>query len=352
LIDEDFLGWSTRWRMAADHLERLAPCIYLPNYDYDYSGVCPVLSERIRVVGIAHSDDPLHYEHLARIGHSCDAIIGVSKAITRHLGGLLPQMAPRMHTIPYGIPLGQTPRATPRAPRHTGGPLKIVFAGRLVRLQKRVDDILKIARELDRRGVDFELAVVGDGEMRGEMEQASRDLIIRRKIWFALAQPNEGVLSLLAGSHAFLLPSSFEGLSVGMLEAMSQGAVPVVSDIRSGVPDVIRSGENGLIAPVGDIVRFADHLEWLWKNPGECHQLGVAAEQTVRQGFDVDTMVERYIEIFESILKNPLPRPCGPMAPPLHLKNELTFSSWVSRVASDPMASLQRVFDRIRHTVK
>jgi glycosyltransferase involved in cell wall biosynthesis len=215
-----------------------------------------------------------------------------------------------------------------------------------------VDDILKIVRELDRRAVDFELAVVGDGEMRGEMEQASRDLILQRKVWFALAQPNEGVLSLLAGSHAFLLPSSFEGLSVGMLEAMSQGAVPVVSDIRSGVPDVIRSGENGLIAPVGDIVRFVDHLEWLWKNPGECHQLGVAAEQTVRQGFDVDTMVERYIEIFESILKNPLPRPCGPMAPPLHLKNELTFSSWVSRVASDPMASLQRVFDRIRYTVK
>lgn len=352
LIDEDFLGWPARWRMAADHLERLAPCIYLPNYDYDYSGVCPVLSERIRVVGIAHSDDPEHYGQLARIGHSCDAIIGVSKAITRHLGGLLPQMAPRMHTVPYGISLGQTPPATPRAPRRPGDPLRIVFAGRLVRHQKRVSDILKIARELDRRAVDFELAVVGDGKMRGELEKASRDLILCRKVWFALAQPNEGVLSLLAGSHAFLLPSSFEGLSVGMLEAMLHGVVPVVSDIRSGVPDVIRSGKNGLIAPVGDVVRFADHLEWLWKNPGECHQLGVDAAQTVRQGFDVETMVDRYIQIFEAILKNPLPRPCGPMAPPLNLKKELTISSWASRVASDPMASLQRVYDRIRHTVK
>jgi len=352
LIDADFLGWPARWRMAVDHLERLAPCIYLPNYDYDYSGVCPVLSARIRVVGIAHSDDPEHYGQLARIGHSCDALIGVSKAITRHLGALLPQMVDRMHTIPYGIPLGQTPPATPRAPRRPGDPLRIVFAGRLVRHQKRASDILKIARELDRRGVHFELAVVGDGEMRAEMEQASRDLIIRRKIWFALAQPNDAVQTLLAQSDAFLLPSSFEGLSVGMLEAMSHGVVPVVSDIRSGVPDAIRSGGNGLIAPVGDIGRFADHLEWLWKNPGDCHQLGVEAAQTVRQGFDVDTMVDRYMEIFEAIVKNPLPRPCGPMAPPLHLKKELTISGWASRVASDPLASLQRVSDRILHAVK
>lgn len=327
----------------------LRPCIYLPNYDYDYSAICPALPGSVRVVGIAHSDDSRHYEHLARIGHGCDALVGVSSAITRHLGGLIPQMASRMHTIPYGIPLEEKQSATPRQPRDPAAPLKIIYAGRLVRSQKRAMDIVKIARELDRRGVAFELAVVGDGDLRNEMEQVSLDLIFRQKIWFVLAQPNEGVLSLLPQCDAFLLPSSFEGLSVGMLEAMAQGVVPVVSDIRSGVPDIIKPGENGLIAPVGDFVRFADHLEYLWKNPEQCRRIGQAAQQTVRLGYDVDTMVDRYVELFESILKDPLPRPCGPIAPPLDLQDELLWSTWAWRVAANPMASLRRVSDRVWH---
>ena len=84
-LDGDFLGWMNRWRLMVAHLERLAPCIYVPNYDADFSCVAPLLPDGVRVVGIGHSDDPWHYEHLCRIGHACDAIVGVSHAISEHL---------------------------------------------------------------------------------------------------------------------------------------------------------------------------------------------------------------------------------------------------------------------------
>lgn len=348
-LDDEYLGWLNRWKLMVQHLERLAPCIYVPNYDCDYSCVAPQFSERVRVVGIGHSDDPWHYEHLCRIGHACDAIVGVSHAITDHLRVLAPEFAQRLETIPYGIPLSP-PAAnagTGRSPSPGAG-LRIIYSGRLVQPQKRALDLVAIARALVARGVPYELAIVGDGDIRGVLEGEARDLVRSRRLWFTGMQPNSGVLELLEKADAFLLPSAFEGLSVGMLEAMSRGVVPVVSDIRSGVPDVIVPGENGLVAPVGDIGRFADHLEWLWRNPEERARMAAAAATTVAAGYSVENMIDRYVALFRRIVAEPFARPAGPFVPPAHLRHEITWSTWASRIAANPAASVRRVTRRVR----
>lgn len=350
LLDADYLGWPNRWRGMVRHLAQLAPCIYLPNYDVDFSGVAPCLPAGIHVVGIGHSDDPWHYEHLCRIGHACDAIVGVSHAITRHLGELAPGFASRLATIPYGIPFsaehGQ--EATVRRSRDPGAPLRIIYTGRLVQRQKRALDVVAIARALRGRGVPFEMIVVGDGDLRPAMERAGHDLILDRSVWFTGAQPNESVLALLSTCDAFLMPSAFEGLSVGMLEAMSRGVVPVVSDIRSGVPDAIVPGENGLVAPVGDIAAFADRLEWLANHPADRRRFALAASRTVESTFRLDQMIDRYVELFNRVVADPVPRPCGPVVPPLHLGPETTWSLWARRIAADPAASIHRIASRLR----
>lgn len=347
-LDTESFGWLNRWRCMVEHLERLAPCIYVPNYDSDFSCVAPQLSERVRVVGIGHSDDPWHYEHLCRIGHACDAIVGVSRAITDHLRGLAPEFAPRLATIPYGIPLPSRPLdpAESAEVHEQLRPLRIIHIGRLVTRQKRALDLVAIARALEARGVDYELTIVGDGELRHRMEEAAYDLVRRRRIWFTGAQPNVEVMELLESNHAFLLPSAFEGLSVGMLEAMSRGVVPVVSDVRSGVPDVIKPGENGLVAPVGDGDRFADHLDWLWRNPRERGRMAAAAAETVASGFTMETMIDRYVDLFRRIVSQPTSRIPGPFVPVSHLRPELSWSLWASRVASDPVASVGRIIRR------
>ena len=352
-LDEHHLGWPNRWRGMIAHLSRLAPCIYLPNYDADFAAVCPQLPDGVRVVGIGHSDDPWHYEQLCRIGSACDALVGVSEAVSAHLRSLAPEYAARIETIPYGIPPQAAPdlntsvsldaRVRPAPP---SGRLRILYAGRLVIRQKRALDLVAIARELDARAVPFEMVIVGDGEDRSAMERAAIDLIPRRRILFTGAQPNSMVHTLLQESDVFLLPSEFEGLSVAMLEAMSRGVVPVVSQIRSGVPDLIVQGVNGLVAPVGDIAAFAARLEWLWNHPAERDRLAAAARATIDSGYRLTHMVERYIDLFRRIVAAPIARPTGPIAPPRHLERELTWSLWASRVAADPVASVRRVARR------
>ena len=339
-----WMGWPQAWQSMIDYLESQAPCIYIPNYDYEYSCVVPRLSARVRVVTICHSDDPMHYEHTARLAHASDGIVAVSSAIRRHLEGLLPSLAGRMHTIPYGIPRIDTGSSALRPPE---GVLRVAYVGRLMRSQKRANDVVAIAAALDRRGIPFEMLVVGDGPERTAMEQEGRRLVMRRKLAFLGTQPNDDVLDLLGSCDAFLLPSAFEGLSVGMLEAMSRGAVPVVSAIRSGVPDVIRPGENGLVAPVGDIEAFADRLALLQADPQAHARMAAEAVRTIHAGSLVDTMFERYLALFRAVAAAPSLRIPGPVVPPAHLRGEGTLAAWARRVASDPLASAGRVVRRL-----
>ena len=67
------LPWSkevprrTRWQAMIQHLEGLAPCVYLPNHDFEYSCLSPKLSSRVAVIGHIHSDSDEQYEHFATL---------------------------------------------------------------------------------------------------------------------------------------------------------------------------------------------------------------------------------------------------------------------------------------------
>lgn len=344
----DYLGWPERWRALNNKLSSIGPVIYLPNYDYANSCVAPILPSHVRVIGIGHSDDPIHYEHLCRIGHACDAIVGVSNAITGHLSQLVPELSDRLFMIPYGVANSNYSSVSKLIldRRKANDRLRIVFSGRLVFSQKRAQDVIAIANELSARNVSYEMVIIGDGQQRCLMERMAGNLIINRQVWFTGAQPNDVILKFLESCDVLLLPSSFEGLSISMLEAMSRAVVPVVSSIRSGVPDIITDNENGLVAPVADISAFADRIEWLANNPDALQRIAASAASTANGSYLIDQMVNRYIDLFEQVLSNPVLSRSGSVIPPRHIADELKWNSWLLRIISDPRASLSRVYKR------
>ncbi len=315
---------AARWQAMIDFLESLAPCIYVPNYTYEYSCIAPRLSDAVKVLMIAHSDDPMHYEHVARLGWVADGIVGVSKAITGHLARLDPSYLPRMRTIPYGIEV--PPEFPLRVP--IGDRLRIMFAGRHMVHQKRFQDLADIALALKDRGVPFELTIVGDGPDKDVVTTRLRRLIIEKQVWLPGKLSNDEVGEQLRQHDVFLLPSSYEGLSVGLLEAMSQGTVPVVSAIRSGVPEVIRNGVNGVIVPVGHIQGYADELEALNRDRHKLEAMSHAAYQTVVDGrYTVESMANQYVDLFRTMVGQEFQRPSGPIRPPQYLWDEMETGS-------------------------
>jgi glycosyltransferase involved in cell wall biosynthesis len=340
--------WPARWDGMIGRLEDLAPCIYIPNYDYAHSGICPRLSDRVKVINIAHSDDPAHYEHAARLGRYSNAVVGVSKAIVDHLAGLDPTLAPRLHYIPYGIEL---PPPTPRnvAP---DAPLRLIYVGRLAGYQKRIVDLIHIVKGLEARRIPFELTIIGDGPEREALHKAGKSLILQRKVWFPGKLNNAEVAEQLRVHDALLLPSAFEGLSVSMLEAMACGAIPVVSGIRSGVPELIRHGENGMIAPVGDIEGFVSHLASLYADPHKRICMSQAAYETIcAEGYRVENMCERYIELFREVIAHPYSRPAGPILPPDYLRPQMAWQVQLPHQFRRGIYSARHLLGRVKRKI-
>jgi glycosyltransferase involved in cell wall biosynthesis len=294
-------SWEARWNCMIEYLRDRAPCIYIPNHDFAYSCVAPALPDDVGVVGVVHSDDPQHYAHARHLGRFWNATVGVSQAIVENLGSMEPSLQARLRVIEHGVPAPSKP--TPR-PTDEDRPLRIIYAGRLVQEQKRVFDLPRIVDRLERLGVSATLTVVGGGADREALESASAQWVKRGMIRFAGILSNADVTRELQAHDALLLVSDYEGLPITVLEAMAAGCVPVVTALRSGIPELVRNGENGFTVEVGDIEAFAERLSTLQREPRLRERLSARAFETLHEdGFTLDAMTERYLDLFRVIGK-------------------------------------------------
>ena len=312
------MGWQQRWKSLGEYIESNAPGIYIPNYDWRNSCISPTLSQHIGIVGIVHSDDPNHYEHVTRLGRYWNAIVAVSRTIADQVVKLDASLAPRLVTIPYGV---HVPKSFCERERVPGCPLRIVYAGRLVQEQKRVRDLPRIFGALMDRGIPAELTIVGGGAEEGILRVACSRWIATGQVRFLGTLPNEEVLQVFAARDVLLLTSEFEGLPVSLLEAMAHGCVPVVTDIQSGIPELVRNGETGYRIAVGDVGGFAECLANLQADGATRHALSVASYEAIRSGgFSTEDMVASYLSLFERVLVEAelgeFERPRGEILPP------------------------------------
>lgn len=141
--------------------------------------------------------------------------------------------------------------------------------------------LLDAAARLAGDGVDFELVLAGDGEMRAAVEQriaAHRlDASVRITGWVDEAEVRE----LLRGARALVQPSFAEGLPVVMMEALAMGR-PVIASSIAGVPELVRPGENGWLVPAANVDELVDAMrEALEMPPAALDEMGRAGRARV-----------------------------------------------------------------------
>jgi glycosyltransferase involved in cell wall biosynthesis len=298
---ENRRSWRARWNCMVDYLTDRAPCIYVPNHDYEYSCVAPALPRNVGVVGVVHSDDPLHYAHAQHLGRFWNATVAVSQSIADNLTSSEPALATRLRVIHYGV------RAEPELQRpriDRSSPLRIVYVGRLVEEQKRVFDLPRIMEVLEKRGVPATLTVVGGGKDRQALESLAGPSVERGAIRFAGILSNSEITRELRDHDALLLTSEYEGFPLAVLEAMAWGCIPVVTAIRSGIPELVRDGENGYVIGIGDIETFAERLEGLQRDAQLREHLSQRSFETLHEGgFTTEAMTDRYLDLFDGVAK-------------------------------------------------
>lgn len=83
---------------------------------------------------------------------------------------------------------------------------------------------------------------------------------------------------------------------------MSRGCVPVVTDIESGVPDVVVQGETGFRFPIGDAVAFGERIAQLSADAGLLERLSRAAHaRIIEGGYTAEVMAERYARVIREV---------------------------------------------------
>lgn len=313
--------WKTRWKVIRQYLEDNAPCIYIPNYDFYHAAICPILSDDILVIGIVHSDDELHYEQTKRLGRFWNAIVTVSDNVHKTVQEFDHYNNDKLFKIDYGVYIAEE---KPIKSIDINSPIKLVYSGRLNQHQKRVLDLPKIMQKLLEKKVNFEFNIIGNGSDGNKIKKACSSFVDKGTCKFHGSVPNDKVFEILRESDLFILTSEFEGKPLALIEAMGQGCIPIVSDIQSGIPELIDDGENGFKIPVGDIDKFADCIENLYNNRDKVRDLSTNAYQKVNSiQYKIETMTKKYIEVFNFALARKINRefirPHGDIYPPKFL---------------------------------
>lgn len=155
-----------------------------------------------------------------------------------------------------------------------------------------------LAARFPARG-DLRLVIVGDGPMRGAIEDEIARLGLQERVW--LAGERADVAALMCGLDVFVLPSRAEGISNTILEAMACG-LPVVATDVGGSAELVVDGSTGALVPARDPEALAAAMANYVARPGLAQAHGEAARVRVEQGFSLDGMVKRYTELYARLL--------------------------------------------------
>jgi glycosyltransferase involved in cell wall biosynthesis len=141
--------------------------------------------------------------------------------------------------------------------------------------------------------------VVGDGPLRDTLRDQARALGLDGAVRFLGAVPE--AWRLLPHFDVFALPSRWEGMSNGLLEAMAAGR-PIVATTAGGNPELITDGETGLLVPPEDPGALAAAIARLVRDPALARRLGDAARRRVEKDYTLDRMVSRMEALYDELL--------------------------------------------------
>lgn len=142
---------------------------------------------------------------------------------------------------------------------------------------------------------EWKVVIYGDGVSRNKLISYVKDKGFEDRI--SLPGRENNIFARMQKTGIFVLTSNAEGSPNALIEAMCQG-IPVIStDCPCGGPaELIRNGENGLLIPVGDVIKMQDNLQELMNDLQKRNNMGSAALAT-RDIYNSETVLKEWREL-------------------------------------------------------
>lgn len=201
----------------------------------------------------------------------------------------------KIHVVHCGVDhefLNQPVMPIPEEPR-------LVCVGRLSE-QKGHLLLLEAARHLAQKGEVFKLILVGDGELRTEIETFIAHHHLQNHIEITGWATNAEVRQQMLAARAFVLPSFAEGLPVVIMEALALGR-PVISTYVAGIPELVEPGVCGWLVPAGSVEDLVEAMyKCLQSSCAELEYLGLAGHNRVAECHNIAIEAQKLSEIYRA----------------------------------------------------
>ncbi len=184
------------------------------------------------------------------------------------------------------------PRETPTPFEREEGPFSIVCTGSLHAV-KGQRTLLEACRKLHDAGCHFVCHFAGDGPDRRALEDISRRGSLQDHVQFHGQLTQQALRKLLDDADVVAAPSvptkcgRREGIPVALMEALGSG-IPAVASRLSGIPELVRHEETGLLIPPGDGAALAEALLRLWRDADLRRRLAANGRAHVMEQFDLN----------------------------------------------------------------
>lgn len=202
----------------------------------------------------------------------------------------------------YGLPrerIHVKPNFYPGMPVTTAWDMRndcIVFAGRLSS-EKGVLSLVKAWRKWG--GAAPELRIVGDGELRTQLEKMAEGLPIR----FLGQLPAQRAQAEIANARMLILPSEwFEGFPMVVREAFAFGTPAAVSDIGP-LPSIVQHGRTGLVFQPANPDSLLEQVQKAWATPVKLHKLGMNARREFEEKYTEEANYNMMMEIYRQAIE-------------------------------------------------
>ncbi len=198
-------------------------------------------------------------------------------------------------------PLNPDARAEMRAKFGLAPDDRVIMSVARLTDHKRVDAVIRAFQELVQEMPQLRLWVVGTGERCKDLHELARNGPGADRVQFFEQVPPHAVARRMQAADLFTLLSRWEGLSNALLEAMATALPPVVTDV-SGMTDVVKHRESGLVVPLDDHAVTVATLRELLTDADLSSRLGKAARATINARYALGNTVARLLELYDRCL--------------------------------------------------
>ena len=254
----------------------------------------------------AHAKDIFHNsvnpKDMTRKIRDSAAVVTVSNYNVQYLQRVYGSVTSNVERIYNGLDLTQFAYASPQ-----NRPPQIISVGRLVE-KKGLSILVEACALLKQQGCDFHCQIVGTGELAGELKVHIEALGLVEQVCLVGARPQNEVFELLQQAAVFAAPyiigkdGNRDGLPTVLLEAMALGTPCVGTDV-TGIPELIRHEQTGLIVPQENASALASALQKLLENPSLRVKFATKARKLMESEFDIHTNAASLRQLFQSSSK-------------------------------------------------